>query len=49
MGCVNGLPVYLETSSKRVFAGAVDWPGLDRSGKDEAAALEALLAAAPRY
>lgn len=49
MGCVNGLPVYLESSSKRVFAGAVDWPGLDRGGKDEADALEALLAAAPRY
>jgi hypothetical protein len=41
--------VYLESGSKRVFAGALDWPGWLRSGKDEALALEALAAAAPRY
>jgi hypothetical protein len=41
--------VYLESGSKRVFAGALDWPGWLRSGKDEAQALEALAAAAPRY
>jgi hypothetical protein len=41
--------VYLESGSKRVFAGALDWPGWQRSGKDEAQALEALAAAAPRY
>ena len=34
--------VYLEVGSKRVFAGAVDWPGWCRSGRDEATALEAL-------
>lgn len=34
---------------KRVVAGALDWPGLDRGGRDEAAALEALLSAGPRY
>jgi hypothetical protein len=32
-----------------VFASAVDWPGWCRSGRDEASALEALFAAAPRY
>ncbi len=44
-----GVPVYLELGSKRVFAAAVDWPGWCRSGKDERQALDALLAAAPRY
>lgn len=43
------LPIYLEITPKRVFAGAVDWPGLDRGGRDEEAALQALLAAEPRY
>jgi hypothetical protein len=32
-----------------VFACAVDWPGWCRSGRDEATALEELLACAPRY
>jgi hypothetical protein len=41
--------VYLESGSKRVFAGALDWPGWTRSGKGEAQALEALAAAASRY
>ena len=40
---------YLEVGSKKVFAGAVEWPGLCRFGKDEASALEALLDHAPRY
>ena len=43
------VPVYLEVGKKRVFAAAVDWPGWCRAGKDEAGALEALAAAAPRY
>jgi hypothetical protein len=43
------VPVYLEVGQKRVFAAAVDWPGWCRAGKDEAGALEALAAAAPRY
>jgi hypothetical protein len=42
-------PVYLEVGSKRVFAGALDWPGWIRSGKDEQLALAALAAAAERY
>jgi len=41
--------VYLEVGAKRVFAGAFDWPGWIRSGKDEALALQALAAAADRY
>jgi hypothetical protein len=43
------LPIYLEIASKRTFAGAVEWPGGERSGRDEAAAIDAYLAAAPRY
>jgi len=41
--------VYLEVGNKRVFAGAIDWPALARSGRDEDAALEALFVYAPRY
>ena len=43
------LPVSLEVGGKRVFAGAVDWPGWCRSGRDEDAAIEGLRAYAPRY
>ncbi len=43
------IPVYLEVGSKRTFAGALDWPGWSRSGKDEASALEALLNYGLRY
>lgn len=41
--------VLVETTPKKAFASALDWPGLARSGRDELAALEALIAAAPRY
>jgi len=43
------IDVYLEVGSKRVFAGAIEWPGWSRSGKTVEAALEALAAAGPRY
>ena len=43
------LPVLIEAATKRVFACAVDWPGLARSGRTEADAIDALLAALPRY
>ena len=43
------IPVYIEGGAKRTFACAVDWLGWCRSGRDEASALEALLAAGPRY
>lgn len=42
------IDVYVEQGSKRTFAGAIEWPGWCRSGKDEAAALEALFAYGPR-
>jgi hypothetical protein len=41
--------VYLEVGKKRTFAGALDWPGWCRSGRNEAAALQALLEYGPRY
>lgn len=41
--------VYLEVGAKRVFACSVEWPGWCRSGRDEAGALAALEAYAPRY
>lgn len=40
---------FLEIGKKKVFAGAVDWPGWCRWGKDEEAALQALLEYGPRY
>jgi hypothetical protein len=43
------IAVYLEVGAKRVFAGALEWPGWSRSGRDEDAALDALLAYGPRY
>ena len=39
----------MESGAKRVFAGAVAWPGWSRSGKTEDLALEVLMAYAPRY
>ena len=41
--------VYLEVGQKKVFAGALDWPGWCRSARDEGAALAALAEYAPRY
>jgi len=41
--------VYLESGSKRVFAGALDWPGWCRSGRSEADALAILADYAARY
>ncbi len=46
---MNQLKVYLEIGKKRTFAGALDWPGWCRSGRDEPSALEALLDYGPRY
>lgn len=40
---------YLEVGRHRVFAGALGWPGWCRGGRDEAAAMEALVAYGPRY
>jgi hypothetical protein len=43
------IDVYLEVGQKRTFAGALDWPGWCRSGRDEESALQALLDHGPRY
>ncbi len=45
----NGIRLLVETTPKRVFVSALDWPGLARAGRDEPGAIEALLDAAPRY
>ena len=41
--------MYLEVGARRVFAGALDWPGWCRSGRDEESAVGALVEYAPRY
>jgi hypothetical protein len=41
--------VYLETGRKRIFAGAVAWPGWCRSARDESSALQILLDYGQRY
>ena len=43
------IQTYLEHTPKLTFAAAVEWPGWARKGRDEAAALQALLDSAPRY
>lgn len=43
------LDVYLEIGKKRTFAGALDWPGWCRSGRDEPSSLQVLLDYSPRY
>src|SRR3990170_2926602 len=43
------IAVTVESTRKRAFATAADWPGWSRSGKTEADALAALSAAADRY
>jgi hypothetical protein len=43
------MDIYLEIGKKKSFAGAIEWPGLCRSGRDEISALQALAEYAPRY
>jgi len=43
------ISVVVERGSRRVFASALDWPGWSRAGRDEGAALEALLEYAVRF
>jgi hypothetical protein len=45
----NSIEVYLEIGKKRTFAGAIDWPGWCRAGRDEQSALQALFDYGPRY
>lgn len=42
-------PIYLEQGAKRTLAGAMEWPGWCRSGRDDDAAIQALRDAGPRY
>jgi len=48
-GSQERIEVYLEVGQKKTFAGAVDWPGWCRSGRDEASALQGLFDCGPRY
>ena len=41
--------IFVEEGQKKIFAGAVDWPGWCRWGKHETAAFESLLVYGPRY
>ena len=43
------IEVVVEATPKKTFASALDWPGWSRSGKTREAAIEALLAYAPRF
>jgi hypothetical protein len=43
------IPVGVETSPRKVFAWAADWPGWCRAGRDRDLALEALAAYGSRY
>jgi hypothetical protein len=45
----NSVAVYLEEGKKRTFAGAIDWPGWCRKGRNETEALSALLEYGRRY
>jgi len=45
----NSVKVFVETGKKKVFTGAVDWPGWSRGGKEEQRALQALIDYGPRY
>ena len=41
--------IFIESGKKKVFVGAVEWPGWCRFGKDEPKALEAFLAYGERF
>ena len=43
------IDVYLEVGKKRTIAGAIEWPGWCRVGRDEDTALQALFDYGPRY
>jgi hypothetical protein len=48
-GAAGRVAVGVESTPKRVFASALEWPGWSRAGRDEASALAALAASANRY
>jgi hypothetical protein len=41
--------VYIEAGKRKAFAGALDWPGWCRGGRDEESALQNLFEVGPRY
>lgn len=41
--------IFIESGKKKVFCGAVGWPGWSRGGRDEEGAVEAFLAYGKRY
>jgi hypothetical protein len=43
------LRLFVESTPKKVYVSALDWPGLARGAKTEDEAVELLLAALPRY
>lgn len=45
----KSIDIYVEVAQKRVFAGALQWPGWCRNGRDEETALQALWDYGPRY
>jgi len=45
----NRIEIGEETTPRKAFAWAVDWPGWCRGGKDATQARDALVACAPRY
>ena len=46
---MNSIKVFVEIGKKRIFVGAVDWPGLCRSARDEKMALQAVIDYGSRY
>ena len=46
---MNAVKAFVEMGKKKIFAGAVDWPGWCRSGRDEKSAIQALIDCGPRY
>jgi hypothetical protein len=46
---INEHAIFIESGNKRVFAGAVEWPGWCRSGRDDASAIQTLLDYGARY
>lgn len=48
-GMAGAIDVYVEVAKRRTFAGAVEWPGWSRSGKNEDEALAALADHGDRY
>ena len=46
---MSSVKVFVERGKKRVFAGAIDWPGWARGAKDEENALQVLIDYGARY